>query len=119
MARLETCIAVLAVLLLPMVLRGFVEMLQPPADVSLWLHLRDSVRAMGRYLVQALCMLTFLPDEAYYSLDAVVRTLLRLTITKRNLLQWQTSIDEPQGAVGTTYPARCGACGLRPSWPRC
>ena len=56
------------------------------------------LRSLGRYIAQAICALAFLPDEAYYSLDAVLRTLMRLILTKRNLLQWRTSTDAEQGA---------------------
>ena len=89
---------VLAIMLLPVVLRVVVELIKRPADLSWRLHLRDSLRSLGRYTAQAVCALAFLPDEAYYSLDAVVRTLTRLTLTRRNLLQWRTSTDAEQGA---------------------
>ena len=55
-------------------------------------------RSLGRYTRASVCALTFLPDEAYYSSDAVLRTLLRLTITRRNLLQWHTSTDAGQSS---------------------
>jgi cellobiose phosphorylase len=89
---------VLAIMLLPVVLRVVVELIKRPADLSWRLHLRDSLRSLGRYSAQAVCALAFLPDEAYYSLDAVLRTLTRLIVTRRNLLQWRTSTDEEQGA---------------------
>ena len=69
---------VLAIMLLPVVLRVVVELIKRPADLSWRLHLRDVVRSLGRYTAQAVCALAFLPDEAYYSLDAVLRTLTRL-----------------------------------------
>jgi cellobiose phosphorylase len=101
---------VLAIMLLPAVLRAVVELLKRPADLSWRLHLRDTLRSLGRYTAQTICGLAFLPDEAYYSLDAVVRTLTRLTLTKRNLLQWRTSTDAEQGA-------RTGLAGtLRVMW---
>ena len=87
---------VLAIMLLPVVLRVFVELIKRPADFSWWLHLRDVLRSLRRYTAQAVCVLVFLPDEAYYSLDAVLRTLTRLTVTRRNLLQWRTSTDAEQ-----------------------
>ena len=103
---------VLAIVLLPVVLRVVVELIKRPADLSWRLHLRDILRSLGRYAAQAICTLAFLPDEAYYSLDAVLRTLTRLTVTKRNLLQWRTSTDAEQ-ARGQTLPARFGRCGSR------
>ena len=89
---------VLAIMLLPVILRVFVELVKRPADFAWWLHLRDVSRSLRRYTAQAVCTLAFLPDEAYYSLDAVLRTLTRLIVTKRNLLQWRTSTDVEQSA---------------------
>ncbi|HUG66839.1 MAG TPA: glucoamylase family protein [Pirellulaceae bacterium] len=89
---------VLAIMYLPVVLRVFVELIQRPADLSWRLHLRDVLRSLRRYTAQAVCALAFLPHEAYYSLDAVLRTLTRLTITRRDLLQWRTSTDAEQSA---------------------
>lgn len=89
---------VLAIMLLPVVLRVVVELIRRPTDLSWRLHLRDVLWSLGRYTAQAVCTLAFLPDEAYYNLDAVLRTLTRLTLTRRNLLQWRTSTDAEQGA---------------------
>ena len=89
---------VLGVMLLPAGLRFIVDVVKRPADFSWRLHLRNALRSLGRYAAQAFCALTFLPDEAYYSLDAVLRTLARLLITRRNLLQWHTSTDAEQSA---------------------
>ncbi|HEY4309657.1 MAG TPA: glucoamylase family protein [Pirellulales bacterium] len=86
------------ILLTPVLLRIFVEFLKKPTDLSWPLHARDTLRSLGLRMIQALCALTFLPDEAYYSSDAVVRTVTRLFITKRNLLQWRTSSDVERSA---------------------
>jgi len=88
---------VLTIMLLPLLLRVVVELIKRPTDLSWRLHLRDLIRPMIRYVVQVICALAFLPYEAYYSLDAVSRTLTRLAVTKRNLLQWRTSTDAEQG----------------------
>ena len=87
---------VLAIMLLPVVLRVVIELIKRPTDLSWRVHLRDVLRPSGRYAAQAICSLAFLPDEAYYSTDAVLRTLVRLLLTKRNLLEWQTSSDTDQ-----------------------
>jgi cyclic beta-1,2-glucan synthetase len=42
---------------------------------------------MGRWLL----LIVFLPHEALVALDAIIRTLLRLTITRQNMLQWVTA----------------------------
>ncbi len=89
---------VLAVMLLPATLHFVVDLVKRPIDASWRLHLRGALRSFGRYIAQAFCSLTFLPDEAFYSSDAVVRTLARLTITRRNLLEWHTSTTAEQSS---------------------
>jgi cellobiose phosphorylase len=89
---------VLAVIVLPVMVRSLVELLQRPADVSWPLHLRQQCVSAARYLGQALISVACLLDEALYSVDATARTLARLLITKRKLLQWRTSVDAEQSA---------------------
>ena len=40
---------------------------------------------------QFVLAVTFLPHQAVVSGDAIIRTLIRLKVTKRNLLEWQTA----------------------------
>ncbi|MCM8709887.1 cyclic beta 1-2 glucan synthetase [Clostridium sp. SYSU_GA19001] len=42
---------------------------------------------------QVFLIFCFLPYQAYLMLDAIVRTIYRLTISKRKLLEWQTAAD--------------------------
>jgi cyclic beta-1,2-glucan glucanotransferase len=43
--------------------------------------------------LQVFVMLVFLPHKACVMLDAIVRTLTRLAITRRNLLEWETAAE--------------------------
>ncbi|KPU45143.1 N,N'-diacetylchitobiose phosphorylase [Oxobacter pfennigii] len=43
--------------------------------------------------IQTLLTLIFMPYRAYLMLDAVIRTIVRLLVTKRNLLEWETAAD--------------------------
>ncbi|MDW8800047.1 glucoamylase family protein [Clostridium sp. A1-XYC3] len=47
-------------------------------------------------LEQFFLIFSFLPYQAWLMLDAIVRTLYRLYISKKNLLQWQTAEDVEQ-----------------------
>jgi hypothetical protein len=50
--------------------------------------------------------LAWLPHEVLYSIDAILRTLWRMTISRRLLLQWQTSSDvekRSSNAPGTLW----------------
>ncbi len=68
-------------------------LVRKPADVGLARHLEGSGRSLGRQLAQALQTLACLPHEAYFSLAAVVRTAVRLVVTRRRLLEWTPSGD--------------------------
>jgi cyclic beta-1,2-glucan synthetase len=47
----------------------------------------------GRDLAHWILMLAFLPVEALVVLDAVARTLYRLAVSRRNLLEWSTAAE--------------------------
>ncbi len=84
---------VLAVLAVPALLAVGVEALRKPAELPWLMHLRG-VAASGRRQFGQVCLaLAFLPYDAFVSLDAIGRTLLRLLVTGKRLLEWQTSSD--------------------------
>ena len=82
---------VLTILLLPAIMARFVNMLRKPTDLLLRQHLFAETRTAGEQLGQAVLTLTSLPYEAYYSLDAIGRTLWRLLVSHRHLLEWNPS----------------------------
>ena len=84
---------VLAIIIGPAVLAASVEWLRCPDELPWALHTRRVVRSIGRSLGQGFLTFVFLPYDAFVSLDAVARTLLRLVITHKRLLQWQTASD--------------------------
>ena len=58
-----------------------------------WRCICGLVGSVGRQLGQVLLTLAFLPYDAFISLDAIGRTLVRLLLTHKRLLEWQTSSD--------------------------
>ena len=84
---------VLAIVALPGLLAALVAAVRKPADLPWAMHLRGEAAAGGRQLGQCSLALAFLPYDAFVSLDAIGRTLLRLLVTHRRLLEWQTSSD--------------------------
>ena len=103
---------VLSIITLPACLSAAVELFRKPREVSLTLHLRRLAGSFGRQLGQALLTFVFLPYDAFISLDAIGRTLVRLLITHQRLLEWQTASDAerlarsgPAGFYGTMWIA--------------
>ena len=116
---------VLGIITLPALLAATVELFHKPRDVSLGLHLRGLAGSTGRQLGQALLTFVFLPYDAFISLDAVVRTLVRLLFTRKRLLEWQTASDAertarsgPVGFYATMWvaPVVALACGSFLAW---
>ena len=83
--------AVLTVIFLPPLVNALHDLLHRPKD-TLWdQHLRNTGRSVGIQLSHALLTLAFLPYEAYFNLDAIVRSLFRMYVSRRHLLQWRAS----------------------------
>jgi cellobiose phosphorylase len=95
---------VLAIVGLPSLLSTTVDLFRKPRELSLELHLRGLAGSAGRQLGQTLLTFVFLPYDAFISLDAIGRTLVRLFLTRKRLLEWQTSSDaertDPSGPAG-------------------
>ena len=84
---------VLSIITLPGLLSTMVNVVRKPTDLPWAMHLRDAIWAGARALGQIFLTLAFLPYDAFISLDAIGRTLLRLLVTHKRLLEWQTSSD--------------------------
>ncbi|KRE86136.1 cyclic beta 1-2 glucan synthetase [Rhodanobacter sp. Soil772] len=90
---LSWTVAVLSMVLLPPLLSALLELVQKPREVQLDQHLRAGFQAGLQHFARMLLGLAWLPHEALYHLDAIVRTLWRMAISQRQLLQWQTSSE--------------------------
>ncbi|HEU4441621.1 MAG TPA: glycosyltransferase family 2 protein, partial [Burkholderiales bacterium] len=90
-------LALLAIVLVPAVLASLLEVLRKPVDVPLRRHLKAALHSSARHTAQAAFTLACLPYEAFFSLDAIVRTGARMLITRTRLLEW-TASSEADGA---------------------
>ncbi|HEY8585500.1 MAG TPA: glucoamylase family protein [Rhodanobacter sp.] len=88
---LSWTIAVLSMVLLPPLLSALLELVQKPREVQLDQHLRAGFVSGMQHVARMVLGLAWLPHEAHFHIDAIVRTLWRVTISQRHLLQWQTS----------------------------
>ncbi len=84
-------IAMLIAISFPMLLALASNIVPPRTGVSRQHHARmlmdDAIRTLGYAIVG----LTLLAQQAWLMFDAIVRTLVRLTVTHRNLLEWTTA----------------------------
>ena len=84
-------LALVGMLTLPVLASSSLDGLSRPRDVSLGQHGRAVLTRLGRQLAQVGLHLACLPHEALFSLDAIVRTLIRLGISHTRLLEWNPS----------------------------
>lgn len=83
--------AVLAIFFLPVFFQALIRLAGKAHDVTLRLHLRNWAQDTCIGIVHAILDTSFLPYEAWYSLDAIVRTAWRVRVSKRHLLEWKAS----------------------------
>ena len=81
-------VAVAGLILVPSLLSSTLSLFRKSADMNLGQHFSTKVRLIPRHCSQALLSLLCLPHEALFSLDAICRTLRRLLISNKNLLEW-------------------------------
>ncbi len=91
-AGLWTAVAI-TILFTPLVIASTSDLTGKPAELPMRLHLVAVGRAARRHLVQAILALAFLPYEAYFCLDAILRTIARMLVTGRRLLEWNASSE--------------------------
>ncbi|MET0292737.1 MAG: glucoamylase family protein, partial [Steroidobacteraceae bacterium] len=84
---------VIGILFAPAAIATLSDLASKPVEAPLRQHLAAVGFAVRRHGVQAVVALAFLPYEAWYCLDAIVRTIGRLLITQRRLLEWNPSSD--------------------------
>jgi cyclic beta-1,2-glucan synthetase len=99
-------LSVIGIILIPSLIASILDMLHKPGDVLLGQHLSAAVRSAGRHFAQAAFTLVCLPYEAFFTLDAIVRTTWRMLVTHRRLLEWNPSGDPDRNCTGLAASCR-------------
>lgn len=81
-------IAVLTIIFLPVFVGFFWELLKKPADELFVQHFIYTSRSLKDNIVQQLVGFVFLPFEMFVNSGAILRTVWRIYISRKNLLQW-------------------------------
>ncbi len=89
-------LAVIGIILIPPLAASLLDLARKPDDVLLGQHLAAALRSTGVHFAQAALTLACLPHEAYFSLDAILRTNWRILVTQKRLLEWSSS-GSPDG----------------------
>ncbi|MDE1948490.1 MAG: cyclic beta 1-2 glucan synthetase, partial [Burkholderiales bacterium] len=109
----------LAVLVAPALIGLAGDLMRRPDALAWRTHLAEVAAGTARQVALATLALATLPYEAWISLDAISRTLWRLHVSRRRLLEWQTSADAsatreltPLGDLAASYRRMAVAPGL-------
>jgi cyclic beta-1,2-glucan synthetase len=98
-------LSVLGIFLIPSLISSVSDLLKKPADLLLGQHLAAVGRSTARRFIQVVFALACLPHEAFFSLDAIVRTAWRMLVTHKRLLEWSPSGDPEKN----THSSRMGS----------
>ncbi|WP_370638476.1 GH36-type glycosyl hydrolase domain-containing protein, partial [Aurantimonas sp. VKM B-3413] len=104
-AALIGTLAVLAAIATPALMPIALSIVPHRSGVMLRGHLVRILRETRMALLQTAMLVAFLPDHAWLMGDAIVRTLTRLLVTRRLLLEWTT-------AARSSAAARAGLRGF-------
>ena len=103
-------LSVMGIILVPSLITSLLDLFQKPGDVLLGQHIFTTLRGSARGLGQTVFTFLCLPYEAFFSSDAVLRTIWRMLVAHKRLLEW-----EPSGGPDRTD--RTGLAGIcRTMW---
>ncbi|MFB3922547.1 MAG: glucoamylase family protein [Terriglobia bacterium] len=83
----------LVLILLPAYMQILLGTLRAFRSEYIFGALRETLETFIAYQVSVFFLLAFLPHQTLVLLDAIIRTLIRLTVTKRKLLEWETAAE--------------------------
>ncbi len=111
-------LVVLLILWLPAASAGMLDAMRKPREMQWRQHLSATVDATTLRAAQALLALALLPYEATVNLDAITRTLWRMVVTRKRLLEWNPSVpdelDRPR--IARSVRARRTVSSLESMW---
>jgi len=84
-------VAVSTIIVFPVFIAGCWDLVSKPRDVILKYHFRNAVRNLGDITVKTMFGLICLPHEAFVTSVVILRTIWRLSVSKRKLLEWVPS----------------------------
>jgi cyclic beta-1,2-glucan synthetase len=99
-------LSVMGIILVPAFINSLLDLFQKPGDVLLVQHVFAALLGSARNIGQTAFTLLCLPYEAFFSSDAILRTLWRMLVSHKRLLEWNPSGDSDR----TSSTSLAGAC---------
>jgi len=92
--------AVFGIVAFPIYSSFSTDIFRRPERVGWKLYLEKIRNDLWMNTIQAVTSFLFLPHEAYISLDAIIRTLYRMFISRKKLLEWTTATQTDREHAG-------------------
>lgn len=107
-------LALAGLLVAPGIFAALFELARKPDEMPWRAHSARSLHSGARHASQMLSILLFVPYESWVNLDAVIRTAVRMLITRKHLLSWQTH-SEGERTAGKSLAAFCRSMFAAPA----
>ncbi|MBF0217134.1 MAG: cyclic beta 1-2 glucan synthetase [Candidatus Omnitrophica bacterium] len=104
----------LGIMLVPQVTISAAGFLKKPKEMTFGGHMMSSLFGLVRQICQAIYMTIMLPYEAFFSVDAIRKSLIRMFITRKKMLEWVTSSDSKSSA-NTSFAGLYGSMWISPA----
>ncbi|MDB5336501.1 MAG: NdvB, partial [Planctomycetaceae bacterium] len=93
-------VTALSLIFLPVLVGAIPGLVRVPEEMPLQLHLKSKTRDLFKQILQELYVISVLPYEAHWNVDAVIRTLYRMCVSRKRLLEWTTASDAERRLTG-------------------
>jgi cyclic beta-1,2-glucan synthetase len=87
-------VAVSSLIVFPILITSFWDVIRKPKEVAIIHHLQNVVRNFAEVCLNTTFTFICYPYEAYSNFMAIARTVWRMSITKKKLLEWNTFASE-------------------------
>jgi len=103
-------LSAIGIIIIPSIIISIFDLFKKPTDLFWSQHLAASINTAGDNFVQAGFTIITLPYEAYFCQDAIIRTLWRMIISHKKLLEWnpfnvktRTGLNSLSGSYKTMW----------------
>jgi len=107
-------VVVIGIIAAPPLIAWLIDLFRKPDDALVRQHLATAMRSLVNHLAQTVFTVACLPHEAWFSLDAVLRTNWRILVSRRRLLEWLPS-GHANGAGQAAFVAHLRLMWIAPT----
>ena len=103
-------LSLIGIIFIPSLISSLLDLLKKPDDLLFRQHIASVGRSVARNIVPVGFTLACLPYEAFFSMDAIVRTTWRMLVTHKLLLEWSPSGDPDKNTKSSRMGGLADAC---------